>query len=368
MCNWDGHWYQTIAVNGYNYSRSEHSSIVFFPLYPLTARALCSAGVPAEIALLLVSNGCFLGALLLFERYLCAAGAHLSTRRWALLALAFAPCSFFFHVAYTESMLLLLTIAALYGMRRRWPLASIAFCIGAATATRSVGVALLVPLAIHLNARLREEPADWDARLRLMSPRRRGGSFSNVTIGASWLALSCWGLLAFIAFQVWRFGDPLAFAHAQFAWGVRDPAPTLRAHIVQLVSLEPIWSTYIPHTAGYWGSGATNADPLLNLSFANPLFFLGTALLLGTGVALRLLDMKEVTLGALLLLIPYIAQTSRQCMTSQGRFATVVFPAYIVLGHLFVRLPRPVALYFLFSSGALMILYATLFGAGYEFL
>jgi len=368
MCNWDGHWYQTIAVNGYNYSRSEHSSIVFFPLYPLTARALFSTGVSAEIALLLVSNACFLGALLLFERYLCAAGAHLSTRRWALLALAFAPCSFFFHVAYTESMLLFLTIAALYGMRRRWSLASIAFCIGAATATRSVGVALLVPFAIHLNARFHEETADCDAQPLHMSPGRRGVSFSNFTVAASWLVLACWGLLAFIAFQAWHFGDPLAFAHAQFAWGVRDPAPTIRAHIVQLVSLEPVWSTYIRHTAGYWGSGAINADPLLNLSFANPLFFLGTVVLIAAGAALRFLDIKEVTLGTFLLLIPYIAQTSRQCMTSQGRFAAVVFPGYIVLGHLFGRLPRPLALYFLLSSGALMMLYATLFGAGYEFL
>lgn len=368
MCNVDGQWYRGIASDGYTYDRAYHSSVVFFPAYPLVARALAVlTGLPLEVSLLIVSNLSLLGAFLIFERFLRFGGVEVNARRWALLALGFAPCAFFFHVAYTESMLLLLAITAMYGMRRGWSIIWIAACIGAATATRSVGIALLAPFAIHLWRRSRAsdyfahdgEPHN-EARSRLVA------GLTNAIAGFSWMIVACWGLIAFIAYQRWRFGDPLAFVKAQLVWAVRDPAPTLAEHVWQLVSLEPIRTTFTPHLAGYWASGAADADPFLSLDFMNPILFLGTALLIVAGAVWRWLSAEELALGTFLLLIPYVAQTSRQCMISEGRFAAVAFPVYLVIGRLLGRVPRPIAIYLVLFSGVLMGLYAALFVSGYE--
>jgi hypothetical protein len=54
-------------------------------------------------------------------------------------------------------------------------------------------------------------------------------------------------------------------------------------------------------------------------------------------------------------------------MASQDRYASVVFPAYIVMGHLPAHLPKLVSGYLLFCSGLLMGAYAALFSLWYFF-
>jgi hypothetical protein len=68
-----------------------------------------------------------------------------------------------------------------------------------------------------------------------------------------------------------------------------------------------------------------------------------TVVLVGVGAKRRWLSSKECTLSALLLLIPYVTQAYRTCMASEARCASVVFPAYIVMGHLLWPIPAPLA-------------------------
>jgi len=54
-------------------------------------------------------------------------------------------------------------------------------------------------------------------------------------------------------------------------------------------------------------------------------------------------------------------------MVSQARYASVVFPTHIVMGHPLAHLPKPVSGYLRFCSGSLMGAYAALFGLWYFF-
>ena len=46
---WDAYWYLHIAAHGYAYSAAHHSSVAFFPLYPLALRAASLVFAPLEL-------------------------------------------------------------------------------------------------------------------------------------------------------------------------------------------------------------------------------------------------------------------------------------------------------------------------------
>src|SRR5918998_1475555 len=69
--------------------------------------------------------------------------------RGAVLALALFPTAFFLNAAYTESLFLALSAGSLWAARVRRDLLLACALAGLATATRNVGVFLLVPLALE---------------------------------------------------------------------------------------------------------------------------------------------------------------------------------------------------------------------------
>src|SRR5205807_1571849 len=69
---------------------------------------------------------------------------------YTLLAMGLLPTTFFWRMAYTESMFLCVAIVAMVAMGRRWPLPIVAVLVGLATAVRPVGLALLLPMAWHV--------------------------------------------------------------------------------------------------------------------------------------------------------------------------------------------------------------------------
>jgi len=145
-----GHWYSEILEEGYGRDPRSRLRSAFFPLYPLIGRAVrATTRLPAEAALLIVSNGSMLAAFVLLARYvrLRFPGAAPGLVDWTLVALGLFPTGCFFRMCNTESTFLLLAISVMYGIHRRWPLPAVVFLIGAATAT---GVALLAPLAIDI--------------------------------------------------------------------------------------------------------------------------------------------------------------------------------------------------------------------------
>src|SRR5262249_33905092 len=111
-------------------------------------------------------------------------------------------------MAYTEALFVLLAIGVLLGIERRWPLLVLALITGIATVTRPTGVALVLPFAMGV----------W----------RRASSIKAATAQLILLLpLSCWGLIAYMAYQAACFGNPLEFVHAQMQVRARPPLPLI---------------------------------------------------------------------------------------------------------------------------------------------
>ena len=167
---WDAEWYLRIAGNGpqMGYSRywtdpNHHfSAFAFFPLYPLTVRAAAAlvpgalVSVPASSAphgsqpppqlvevALVVSNVIFILALVALYLLAMARAGPVVARR-AVWLLCLFPTSVFFSAPYSEGMFLLwLALFFLMLYRGNWWLAGL--CGALAAATRSLGVALVLP-------------------------------------------------------------------------------------------------------------------------------------------------------------------------------------------------------------------------------
>ena len=195
----DAVWYLRLADEGWS---TDDASAAFFPLYPLTVRAVALIfpdSWPGDelLAALLVSNLAFLGALLaLFALTAEAFGDRVARR--AIVVAAIFPTAFFFLAPYTESLFLLLSILAFREARHdRW--GRVAVFGALAALTRSVGI-LLVP-ALMLEAiwagrasgggrRRRPRTAHWPARPRSPSalcPGSLGGVSFTATGWRRWM-------------------------------------------------------------------------------------------------------------------------------------------------------------------------------------
>lgn len=384
MAAWDGEWYVRIAASGYSYAPRQQSSVAFFPAYPLIGRLLSDAtGLSIELSLLLISNACLALSLVCFAKYLRlpylasavrSDGVDVRARepivRLTLFAFALFPSTFYFRMAYTESLLLLLMLAAMYGMRQNWHPAKIALLVGLATATRSVGIALLVPFAMHMwsSTLVPAQSPSADGQLSRLVNNAPSQSVTRRWLRvAAWLLVSCWGLLGFMAYQSHAFGFPTAFVRAQENWHDRAPAASGMQRVKNLATLEPVRSVYASGNPCHWKHRAPRNDPLLNLNFWNPIFFLAALVLVTLGGALRWVSPAEWALAMLLLVIPYVMQGNRMCMTSQARFSSIVFPAYVVWGRLLSLMPRWLSCYLLVTCGALLIAFTALFVSWYFF-
>jgi Gpi18-like mannosyltransferase len=269
------------------------------------------------------------------------------------MALGIFPTTFFFRMGQSESLFLLTCVGAMYAMERQAHPLVTALIIGLGTATRPVGILLLGPFALHL----------WQQH-RGKNPRT--SLFRFVGGAAIWLPLSCWGIAAFMVFQYATFGDALGFFHTQQHCGQR-PAAAYWEQWSRALVLEPIWSVYDPSSAAYWANRErAPGNPLGNLAFANPIYCVISAALVAVGWRKGWLNGRETLLAALLLAIPYLTHSHRNLMLSQGRFAAVAFPVYLVLGRLMACAPLPLVVVGCSLSGFLLITYAALFAAGYE--
>ena len=134
---WDSVWFLDIAATGYDEQRA-----AFFPLYPLLMKA---AGDPL-LGGLAISLGCLLAALVVLHRLVSLDHDRDVAALTVLLVAAF-PGSLWLSAVYSEALFLLLSVGAVYAARTdRWMLAALAGMLAAAT--RSIGVLVLVPLAV----------------------------------------------------------------------------------------------------------------------------------------------------------------------------------------------------------------------------
>jgi len=166
-------------------------------------------------------------------------------------------------------------------------------------------------------------------------------------------------------FQWVAFDEPLAFVKTQAHWA--GGSMGFREQLIGAATLEPIRSVYDPSSRCYWGDVPPEGNLLFNLKAANPMYFLVAVALVGLGAYKRWLNGRELLLAAGLLLIPYCLQGARTGMVGHARYAAVVFPAYIVLGHLLHRAPPALAGALLAVSGLCLAIYSMMFVSWYWF-
>jgi hypothetical protein len=179
------------------------------------------------------------------------------------------------------------------------------------------------------------------------------------------LPLAVWGVGSYVAYQTFVFNAPFAFVQTQEHWTQRKALQGPRETLTNLLTFEPIRAVYTCDSPCFWGKTAPQGNVWLNMMFANPLYFLFALIMLVLGAWKKWLTPNELMVGSLLLLIPYVLQGYRICMAAQGRFASVVFPTYLVLGEILARVPTWLSTIVLLCSGSLMAIYAAMFTLWY---
>ncbi|MDX6473743.1 MAG: hypothetical protein QOK22_2559 [Gaiellaceae bacterium] len=200
--SWDGIWYQRIASDGYLLIPGRQSDPAFFPLYPLLLRLVHEAfALGYQAAGVVVSNVAFLVALVAFEALTRTLFDGELARR-ATIYLAIFPFGYVFSMVYPESFVLaMIALAALAATRGRWGLASV--CAAAAALARPEGLFVALPVLMIA----------WKQR-RELTPLARGCAMGAVVAPVAALA-------SFPLYLGGVLGDPLAWNHAERAWGRR---------------------------------------------------------------------------------------------------------------------------------------------------
>lgn len=315
---WDGWWYVGIAEHGYYYVPGRQSPVAFFPTYPLLMRAGRLAGVPTALAGFAVTLAAGATVAALFFRW-CA--ERLGRRRafLALATLLLYPVSFFLAgTVYAEALFVALVLGAFVLLERGRPWAA-GLAAAVATATRPIGLALVVGL--------------WLRALELGRDSRRGG---GDRVG---VLLAPLGLAAYSAYLWARFGNPLAFVAVEGApgWGQA-----------------PGWSTWLKVAWFQRMSGR----PYLN---ALHLHLAGHALVTLVFLALVPLVFRRFgrAYGVFALLVIAGSALATRDFTGMARYVLAAFPCFAVAGDLLAERPA-VARIVLPVSGVLLGLFTTL--------
>ena len=272
---WDSDWFLRIAESGYSWPSSTPA---FFPLYPLlVAGAGFALGGHDVLAGVVVSLAAGAAAFVLLYRLTAVKLGEDAARRTALF-LAVAPTSLFFGAVYSESLFLLLAVAAfLLAERNRFAGAGAA--AGLALLTRSAGIALVPALVVLA----------WRARDR---PRAIAGvALAPLLFLLYPLALALW------------IDRPLAFLDAQkVVWERRlSPAGPLGGVVAAAEHLE-----------------------VLDLAVALALVVLAVVAWQRIGAAYGVYALVSVAL-------PLSFVSDKTPLWSMQRFAVVVFPAFMAL-------------------------------------
>ena len=304
---WDSDFFLRIAQNGY-----DGTSAAFHPLYPALVAALGRALFGHYLlAGLIVSLACCLGSFLLLyrlaEERLGPEGAERS-----VLYLAVFPMSLFLQAVYSESLFLLLVLAA-FAVAERNRFASAGVLAGLAILTRAGGIALLPALALLA----------WRDRDRLRA------------LGGVALALPVAAIYPLVLWQ--QVDDPWAFSDAQDRWhrhvspagpfgGIWDGAVSAWRGLEQFV---------VGHGTHVAGANQMHAAAENLQAFVFLVLFVAL-----TVVAWRRFGAPYGLFAVVSLAIPLSYPSSRWPLLSLPRFGLVVFPLFLALAALTSGRPR----------------------------
>jgi hypothetical protein len=308
---WDSVWFLRIAEHGYDSASGAASA--FYPLYPATVSVLGQALFGHYVlAGIVVSLAAALAAFLLLHR-VAEERLGVDGARRAVLYLAVFPFAFFLQAVYSESLYLLLTLAAFVLAERRRFFAAGAVT-GLALLTRPSAAALLPPLALLA----------WRERDRIRA-------LAALAVAPA--------LFAAYPLYLWRAeGDAWAFLHAQRLWsrhlspagplgGIWDGLRAGWAGIEQLASGS--------HTRAYWTPvSVQDSDPIrvatLNLeTLAFLVLFVALAV-----IVWRRFGAPYGLFAALSLAIPLSVPSERWPLLSLPRFGLTIFPFFLALASL----------------------------------
>ena len=304
---WDSDFFLRIAQNGY-----DDASAAFHPLYPALIAGLGRVFFGHYVlAGLVISLLCCLGSFVLLHRL---AGEHLDAdgARRSVLYLAVFPMALFLQAVYSESLFLLLVLAA-FTFAERDRFAAAGLVAGLAILTRATGLALLPALALLA----------WRHRER---PRALAGIALAVPVAAVY-PLVLWQ----------QVGDPWAFSDAQDRW---------HRHLSRAGPFGGIWDGLVAGWRGLeqfvvgHGTHVAGADPMhAAAENVQALAFLFLFLAL-TVVAWRRLGAAYGLFATISLAIPLSYPSSRWPLLSLPRFGLVIFPLFLALAAVTAGRPR----------------------------
>ncbi|GHO73616.1 hypothetical protein KSD_13870 [Ktedonobacter sp. SOSP1-85] len=328
--HWDTGHFIYLAQNGY----TESWRTAFFPLQPMLIAALTPLTHDNPlIASMCISNIAFLVLLVVFYRLVKEDFDQERAER-AILYLVVFPTAFFLAAGYTDALFLALALSCFYNMRRgHWWLAGLFGFF--ASLTRSAGVFLLVPFAYEY-ARQRQF-----ALKRLLQPAVL--SMGLVPLGTGLFAAYCY----------LRFGDPLAFSHAQAHWNRQLTFP---------------WMGLLDSAlAVKRSSGFLSFQSLRNLiDLGCDLLILGLLILCLVGPwRLPRAYLSYVLYGLVLWLFFHLVTKTdeRYALESMSRYVIELFPAFVLLATLGRN--KYVNYLYLMGSGAVLFFLLTQFLTGH---
>lgn len=292
----DAAWFLRIATGGYV---ADDGSAAFFPVYPLAIKVVAwLPGVGPLAAAILVSNACFIAALVMLHGLTRLEGWSAHTARTTILLIAIFPTAFFFLAPYSESPFLLLSVSAFWFARRdRWALAGLMGALAALT--RSIGALLVLGLAVEAIQRSRQEGGP-------LLPRLAGAA--AVAIGPA-LYFLYWGV---------SHGDLWAPLEAQRTWQRELTFPL---------------TTIADAVTAAWRSGTYWLIDLLVVGIV----------VVALAVGVKMLRGGYLTYAFASLALPLILPLPARPLLSMPRFVVVLFPAFWVLARAVERqrLPEP---------------------------
>lgn len=294
---WDAGWFLEIAANGYE--PLERGAPAFYPLYPLLLRGGSEVvGDHPLLAGVLISLPLTLCAFVLLHAHARRFVGEEEARR-AVAYVALFPTAFFLSALYSESLFLVLAVAAfLAAERQRFLLA--AALAGCAWLTRPLGVAVLAGLVVFAAC----EPDRWTALRRL------------------WAAPAVFALYPILLTAEGK--GAFAFVSAESEWRQTSLSDALRApYVVVLGARNGVRDL----TAAY------DFHALLNVS--TPIVWLGFGCL--SIVAWRTLGAPYGVYCLVSLAMPLATPADPWPLVSIQRFVLALFPCFIVLGSLPIR-------------------------------
>ena len=297
---WDSGWYFDIARRGYYWHANHQSSVAFFPLYPMLMRVVAwpFGGTDRAVWLagIVISCTAFVLALMALHRFTERVCGSREAAQRTVLYLAVFPFAFFFTRVYTESVFLLTTILAISSAYdRRWVAAGLWGAL--ATLCRPNGLLIALPLALMaIDGRDNRSPRAVTGRVAALIP----------------IPLA---IAAYSAYVYTLSGDPLGWLTAQAQWGNSIGHPPWRLLLTMIGQL-------VKH--GWY-------DYFFVAPYAPFRLFHGLTGLLFVMLVPAIFRRFGVAMGAYVL-ASLLVPLSASALEGIGRYAAVLFPAFMLAG------------------------------------